>query len=162
MANKLSNDTDSILYFSCDRDPVFNKQFRPYSEEYLARFKYEDERGRYRWQYMATYSESRLEELRAQGAIRWPEGSANPEYEQYLDSLAGIPMNNLWDDIFHVNPMANEGLGYPTQKPEALLERIVLTQHSNRRSCGRLLRRLAGRPPPSPRSSAAMDRHRPR
>lgn len=127
MANKLSNDTDSILYFSCDRDPVFNKQFRPYSEEYLARFKYEDERGRYRWQYMATYSESRLEELRAQGAIRWPEGSANPEYKQYLDSLAGIPMNNLWDDIFHVNPMANEGLGYPTQKPEALLERIVLT-----------------------------------
>ena len=125
IANKLSNDTDSILYFSRAETPIFNKQYRPYSEEYLARFKFEDERGKYRWQYMATYSEEKLQEMKTKGMVRWSEGSRNPEYKQYLDSLAGIPMNNLWGDIFHVNPMANEGLGYPTQKPEALLERIL-------------------------------------
>jgi site-specific DNA-methyltransferase (adenine-specific)/adenine-specific DNA-methyltransferase len=127
IANKLSNDTDSILYFTKSATPLFCKQYRPYSEDYLARFKYEDERGKYRWQYMATFSDEKLEQMQSEGLIRWPEGSKNPEYKQYLNSLVGIPMNNLWADIFHVNPMANEGLGYPTQKPEALLERVIKT-----------------------------------
>jgi DNA modification methylase len=127
IANKLSNDTDSILYFSKSNTPGFNKLFRPYSEEYLARFKFEDERGKYRWQYMATYSDAKFKEMKAEGKVRWSEGSKNPEYKQYLSGLTGISMNNLWDDIFHVNPMAHEGLGYPTQKPEGLLERIIKT-----------------------------------
>jgi DNA modification methylase len=125
IANKLSNDTDSIFYYTRSDSPIFNKQYRPYTEDYLSRFKYEDERGRYRWQYMATYSQEKLKELEAKGMVRWSEGSKKPEYKQYLSSLAGIPMNNLWADIFHVNPMATEGVGYPTQKPEALLQRII-------------------------------------
>jgi DNA modification methylase len=125
IANKLSNDTDSIFYFSKSDNPIFNKQYRPYSEDYLSRFKYEDEKGKFRWQYMATYSDKKLKELEALGMIRWAEGSKNPEYKQYMDSLKGIPLNNLWDDIFHINPMALENLSYPTQKPEELLERII-------------------------------------
>lgn len=125
IANKLSNDIDSIFYFSKSENPIFNKQYRTYSEEYLSRFKYEDERGKYRWQYMATYSEKKLEELKSKGMIRWQKGSKNPEYKQYLDDLKGIPLNNLWDDIYHINPMALENLSYPTQKPEVLLERII-------------------------------------
>ena len=125
IANKLSNDTDSILYYKKSKRLLFNKQHRPYSKEYLARFKYEDLLGKYRWQYMATYSQQKLEELKSKGMIRWNNKSKNPEYKQYLAELKGIPLNNLWDDIFHINPMAKENLSFPTQKPEQLLERIV-------------------------------------
>lgn len=124
IANKLSNDTDSILYYSKSEKPILNKQFRPYSDEYLERFKYEDKNGKYRWQYMATFSQEKLKELEEKGMIRWQKNSKKPEYKQYLNDLKGIPLNNLWDDIFHINPMAIENLNYPTQKPEELLDRI--------------------------------------
>jgi len=71
MAQKLSNDTDSILYYTKTSNNVFNKQFKPYSQDYLKRFKYEDEHGKFRWQYMATYSEKKLAELQEKGMIRW-------------------------------------------------------------------------------------------
>ena len=125
MAQKLSNDTDSILYYAKSQKSAFNKQYRPYSEEYLRRFKYEDKRGKYRWQYMATYSENKLKELSKLDMIRWEEKDKNPEYKQYLHELKGIPLNNLWTDIFHINPMAKESVGFKTQKPEDLLARII-------------------------------------
>jgi adenine-specific DNA-methyltransferase len=125
MANKLSTDTDCIFYYSKGVQPIFNKQYKDYSQEYLDRFRYEDNYGKYRWQYMATYSENKLTELKEKDRVRWQDGSANPEYKQYLHELKGIPLNNLWVDIFHVNPMANENVGYATQKPEELLERVI-------------------------------------
>ncbi|MDZ4808198.1 MAG: site-specific DNA-methyltransferase [Bacteroidota bacterium] len=125
MANKLSNDTDCIFYYSKSSKTTFNKQYKPYSEEYLSRFKFEDKKGKYRWQYMATYSDKKLKELESKDMVRWQKGSANPEYKQYLEELKGIPLNNLWVDIFHVNPMAIEKVNYETQKPEELLERIL-------------------------------------
>lgn len=125
MANKFSTDTDSILYYSKSDNQTFNRGYLPYSEDYLARFKYEDARGKYRWQYMATYSAEKLSELKAQGRIRWAETATHPEYKQYLSELKGIPLNNLWKDIFHINPMAIENVGYATQKPEELLDRII-------------------------------------
>jgi adenine-specific DNA-methyltransferase len=48
----------------------------------------------------------------------------------YLDEYQGQPIQNLWTDVFVINPVANERLDYPTQKPEALLERIIKS-HSN-------------------------------
>ena len=127
IANKLSNDTDSILYYMKTEASIFNKQFRPYSQDYLDRFKFQDEKGMYRWQYMATFSQDKLKDLKDRGELRWLNKSKNPEYKQYLEDLKGISMNNLWNDIFHVNPMANENVGYPTQKPEELLTRIIET-----------------------------------
>jgi len=125
MANKLSTDTDCIFYYAIGTDPIFNKQYKDYSPDYLARFKFKDKNGMYRWQYMATYSEDKLQELKDKDMYRWQKGSTNPEYKQYLHELKGIPLNNLWVDIFHVNPMAGENVGYSTQKPEQLLERII-------------------------------------
>ena len=115
-AQKLSNDTDSILYYAKSKNNIFNKQYKPYSDKYLKRFKYKDERGYYRWQYMATYSEQKLKELKKKNMIRWEDKDQNPEYKQYLHELKGIPLNNLWTDIFHINPMANESVGFKTQK----------------------------------------------
>jgi adenine-specific DNA-methyltransferase len=48
-----------------------------------------------------------------------------PRLRRYLDESAGKRVGDIWDDIFDVNSQAEERLGYPTQKPEALLERII-------------------------------------
>ncbi len=51
--------------------------------------------------------------------------SGMPRYKRYLDEMKGTPVTSVWTDIRPINARAAERLGYPTQKPEALLERIV-------------------------------------
>jgi DNA modification methylase len=64
--------------------------------------------------------------LDAQGLIHWPSGDGGwPYIKVYLDDMKGTPAQDLWTDIDPINMMAAERLGYPTQKPEALLERII-------------------------------------
>ena len=48
-----------------------------------------------------------------------------PQVKRYLDESQGQAVHDIWDDIPPVNPMAKERMGYPTQKPLALLERII-------------------------------------
>lgn len=127
LAQKFSVDTDSIFYYRIGSEFTYNKQFRPYEEKYLGRFKYEDENGKYRWTLLKTYSQETYDELDRQGRIRWGKKARFPEFKQYLEDGKGVPMNNLWTDIFHVNPQAKENTGYATQKPEELLERILNT-----------------------------------
>jgi len=50
---------------------------------------------------------------------------AVPSYKRYLDEMPGVPLQNLWTDLPVLNNRSKEALGYPTQKPEALLERIL-------------------------------------
>ncbi len=52
-------------------------------------------------------------------------GKGVPRFKRYLDTMEGVPLQNIWTDIPPISPHAKEKLGYPTQKPEALLERIV-------------------------------------
>lgn len=66
-----------------------------------------------------------LDELDTQGRIYWPEKGSVPAYKRYLDEMPGIPLQDIWDDIAPVGAQAKERLGYPTQKPLALLERII-------------------------------------
>jgi adenine specific DNA methylase Mod len=55
-----------------------------------------------------------------------PKGRGDRIYRKiYLDEYQGQPVQNLWTDIFVINPVAHERLNYPTQKPEALIERII-------------------------------------
>ena len=51
--------------------------------------------------------------------------SGLPRLRRYLDEAKGKQIGDLWIDIFDVNSQADERLDYPTQKPEALLERII-------------------------------------
>jgi DNA modification methylase len=130
LAPKFSSDTDSIYYYVKNNENfIFNKQRKSYSQAYLARFKYNDNdgKGAYRWQYMSTYSDDKVELLKSKNEIRWLNKDKNPDYKQYLKDLQGVPVSNLWTDIFHINPMALESLNYPTQKPEELLQRIIST-----------------------------------
>ncbi|MEP6622156.1 MAG: DNA methyltransferase [bacterium] len=59
------------------------------------------------------------------GAKPWSEGAKYPQYKTYLHELKGSVISNVWTDIDMLNPMTSERLGYATQKPEALLERII-------------------------------------
>jgi len=55
-----------------------------------------------------------------------PKGRGDRIYRKiYFDEYQGQPVQNLWTDVFVINPVAHERLDYPTQKPEALLERII-------------------------------------
>ena len=125
LVDNFSSDIDFIFYYSKSKNFIFNKQFKSYSKEYLNRFKYEDGYGKYRWQYMSTYSMEKIEELKIKNKVRFSKNNGKPEYKQYLHELKGVPISNFWDDIFHINPMAKEKKDYKTQKPEALLERII-------------------------------------
>ncbi len=126
ISKKFSTNSETIfLYTKIGKDYLFNIQYSDYPIEYLERFKYEDERGKFRWQVMATFSQERLESLKFENRVRFSSGAKYPEFKQYIWELKGRPVENIWDDINMINAMGDERLDYPTQKPEALLERII-------------------------------------
>src|SRR5262245_16916593 len=72
------------------------------------------------------YKVSRLEELDAQERIFWPKKEGGmPRLVVYEDELSGMPLQDIWTDIRAIHNMSSERLGYDTQKPEGLLERIL-------------------------------------
>jgi len=126
ISKKFSINTDTIfIYTKVKENYLFNIQYGEYPSEYLSRFKYKDERGKYRWQVMATYSQDRLKKLQNENKVRFSKNAKYPEFKQYTWELKGRPIENIWDDINMINAMGDERLGYATQKPEALLERIL-------------------------------------
>jgi DNA modification methylase len=95
---------DTILYYAKNsNNKIFNKQWESYNDKYLERFKKIDENGR-------KYRDDR--------------GSG---VKQYLDELKGVPIADVWRDVksFQQAATSDEYISYPTQKPEALLERII-------------------------------------
>ena len=72
------------------------------------------------------YPPERLEELDREGMLYWGrEGKGLPQLKRYLVEGEGAALQDIWTDIAPINSQAQERLGYPTQKPEALLERII-------------------------------------
>lgn len=141
---------DIILFYSKGPKPTFNTQWLPYDREYTeTHYRYVEEgTGRrfrkgdltankpggdtsYEWKgvrpykgrYWA-YSKAKMEEFESQGRLIYTK-SGMPEYKRYLDEMPGRPAQDAWEDIPPLNSQAQERLGYPTQKPEALLERII-------------------------------------
>jgi len=125
ITRSFSVNNDSIFIYIKSKDYCFKIPYEDYPPEYYKRFKYTDKKGRYRWQVMATYSQKRLEQLKRENRIRQGKNAKYPEFKQYLSELKGIPISNIWTDINMINAAAKERLGYPTQKPEVLLERII-------------------------------------
>ena len=141
---------DRILFYSKSKIKTFNVVYSDYSPEQLSRYKYEDERGRYRAENLTAphYSPTRTIEWRGthpgsnrqwRFSIEELERLYAKEYillrqdgcprkdglKVYLDEAKGAPAQNIWDDIPRIGNTSKERLGYPTQKPEALLERII-------------------------------------
>ena len=73
------------------------------------------------------YTQEKMEELIRQGRVVQSKPGNVPAYKRYLDEMPGVPLQDIWTDINPIGARAAERLGYPTQKPEALLERIILT-----------------------------------
>ena len=120
-----------ILFFyskTIDGTWTWNTPKNPYSSEYLARFKHvdKDDRGPYRLTLLKTYSEETFERLKKENRLVPPTKGSYWSYKQYLSESPGYTqVDDIWVDINALNPMAAERLGYPTQKPLALLERII-------------------------------------
>jgi DNA modification methylase len=128
-ANKFPINQDTIFLYTKSRDRYkFNQQYVDYSEEYKERFKNPDNDPSGPWQSVSlkTYSQSTLERLESEGKLIPPQhDGAGWRYKWYLNETKGKQVEDIWTDINLTNPMADERIGYPTQKPEALLERII-------------------------------------
>ena len=69
---------------------------------------------------------SRLDELDASGRIAWPKKQGGvPRYKRYLDEMKGVPLQSIWTDVLPVASQSSEKIDYSTQKPVALLEKII-------------------------------------
>ncbi|OHA13035.1 MAG: hypothetical protein A3J10_03970 [Candidatus Sungbacteria bacterium RIFCSPLOWO2_02_FULL_54_10] len=111
-SKKFTTQTDSIFIYSRNVDKqIFNNQFRPLSDEHItSKYKYTDESGR-------------------RYALAWGRGyQENKENKKlYLDETKGAPITSLWDeDGLQLNTSSMERTDYDTQKPESLLERIII------------------------------------
>jgi site-specific DNA-methyltransferase (adenine-specific) len=72
------------------------------------------------------YIPAKLDELDSKGKIHWPKKEGGmPRLKQYPEDLGGVPLQDVWTDVRPIHNLAGERLGYPTQKPLTLLERIV-------------------------------------
>ncbi|QGZ89754.1 DNA methyltransferase [Microcystis aeruginosa] len=139
-----ANTTDVIFLYS-KLILMFNQQFKPYSEEYLKKYyKHQDGKGRfldrdltagglsgggynYDWKGIKKLWRCPIETMQKyeeQNKLYYTR-NGTPRLKQYLEEMPGVPLTNLWNDIPPINSQASERLGYPTQKPEALLERII-------------------------------------
>jgi DNA modification methylase len=73
------------------------------------------------------YSQERTEQFIREGRVAIPPKGKTPRFKRYLEESKGLPVGSVWDDINPINSQAKESLGYPTQKPLPLLERIINT-----------------------------------
>jgi DNA modification methylase len=140
---------DVLLYYvKDDRQARFHQPFGDYSATYIEQhYRLRDDdgrryqltsliapgagtRGHPKYTFMGItrywrYNEEKMHALVAAGRVIQPSPGRVPRYKRYLDEMAGVPIGDTWEDIPPINSQAQERIGYPTQKPEALLERII-------------------------------------
>ena len=140
---------DVLLFYTKTPDWNWNPVYTPYDEDYTNNFYRHIEpdtgrrfrldnltgpggaaKGNPSYEVMGVtrywrYSQDRMQELIEQGRVVQASPGAVPAYKRYLDEMPGVPLQDVWTDIGPIGARARERLGYPTQKPEALLERII-------------------------------------
>jgi site-specific DNA-methyltransferase (adenine-specific) len=149
--------TDSIFFYTKTANYTWNPQYISYSEEHIdSSYRHvEPGTGRryalrdltasmqrassgqlYDWKGIRppasrcwAYAIDQMEKFAAEGRIVYSQ-KGYPRLKVYLDEMPGVPLQNVWDDISPIQAHAAERLGYPTQKPIALLERIIQASSS--------------------------------
>ena len=142
---------DSIFLYTGSNDYFFKHLYRPYDEEYIEknykhveegtgrRFSLGDlgapgndapEKGNPIYEFLGMtrswrFSKERMEQLFKEGRIIQTKPGTTPRQKRYLDEMPGVPLGTVWDDIGLIQSQSEESLGYPTQKPLKLLERII-------------------------------------
>ena len=146
---------DTIFYYAKNSaaKPVFHQPFTSYDAAYV-KSKYNNQeaggrkfmldnltapgagsRGHPRYELMGVtrywrYGKEKMEKLVAEGRVIQPSPGAVPRYKRYLDEMPGVAIGDVFSDIFAANSQADERVGYDTQKPAALLERILKASSS--------------------------------
>jgi DNA modification methylase len=138
---------DVLLYYSKGSKPVWNTPHLPHRQEYLdSHYDHvEPKTGRrytlgdclnpnpdrpnltYEWKghrRVWRWTKDRMEQLHDEGRLVYTR-SGLPRYKRYLDEMPGTPVTSVWADIPPINSQAQERVGFPTQKPNALLKRII-------------------------------------
>lgn len=141
--------SDTVLAYAAGPRSYWATQHSPYEPAYVSSdYRRIDEQGRryrisdltaarpggdtsyefmgvvpYKGRYWA-YSRQKMEQFREEGRLVQTKPGSVPQYKNYLDEMPGVPLQDVWTDI-SLNNRSKEVLGYPTQKPVALLERII-------------------------------------
>lgn len=149
-AKRFAGVHDCLLYYSKSSKAVWNPQYLPHSEKYMKShynrtngdgrryrldniirsasmgprpnlaYEYKGYTPQWGWRIVR----EKLEALDSDGRVSWS-STGVPYLVRFLDEMSGLAMPSVWDDIPPVNSQAQERLGYPTQKPLALLDRII-------------------------------------
>ncbi len=153
LAKQFGTTNDTIFWYSKSDGYVFNPEYSKEDEntqKYIAeRFVYDDGDNRkymksplinplprptLRYEFRGVppppngwlYSQERMEKMYQSNELVMPSSNTGRIYRKiFLDEYKGQVIQNIWTDIPIVNPMAEERVGYDTQKPEALLQRII-------------------------------------
>jgi adenine-specific DNA-methyltransferase len=143
-ASTLGNIHDTIFFFSKSDEVAWNPQYTDYSQDYIdTYYRYSDADGEkwlsrsttapggrgpvYEWNGLKRawrYTKEEMQRLHDIGRLFYTENGM-PRFKQYLKEMPGVPLSTLWTDVKFIDSWGGENLSYPTQKPEALLERIV-------------------------------------
>ncbi len=140
---------DILLFYTKSQTYTFNQGYTEQSDEYKAsHYTLQDADGRvYRLQSLSAsgpgparrfgdkvleppmgthwrFSQEKIDQLLAEGKIVFTK-TGTPNFKRYLDESRGSALQSIWTDVNPVNSQAIERLGYPTQKPETLLKRLI-------------------------------------
>ncbi len=114
-----------ILYYSKSKEFTYNPFYLPLSDEMLARYCHVDPDGRkYKDSNLGDVTPETIKTLEKANLIYWTSNHV-PRIKHYLDENKGVIADDVWTDINTTNSQSNLQTGYPTQKPEPLLERII-------------------------------------
>lgn len=114
-----------LLYYSKSQQFIYNRLYTEMSEEMRARYKHEDPDGRkFNDSYLGDASPQTIEELRKDGFL-YVTSTGGYRIKHYLDEAKGTLVDDVWVDIDPENSQALVQTGFPTQKPEELIERIL-------------------------------------
>jgi len=145
---------DVLLFYARGDNATFNMQYKALSEASLKLYEHADDKGQWSsvpllvsgkrngetgkaWRGIDPNSKGKggmhwvttpdkLDEYERQGLILWPQKKGgSPRLKYYLSQSPGVPLSDFWEDIDLIGSSATESLGYPTQKPESLLDRII-------------------------------------
>lgn len=141
--NKYGHIHDVIFFYSMNDEFHWNTQYTPYDEKYLKMYSMDDGDGRkykventlgpggrgstYEWNGLTRtwrYSKETMQDLHDKRLLYYT-SSGFPKKKIYLDEMPGKPIQSIWTDINLIAGQAKELVDYATQKPEALLERII-------------------------------------
>jgi len=138
------NCTDTILRYTKSGHYAYHQLYAEHDEGYVEKaYRYNDDNGRYRllpllnpndnrpnltYEFLGVtrvwrWTKDRMQKAYEDGLVVQLKDGAVPQYKKYLDSSLGKTVTNCWTDINQA--AGNENLGYPTQKPLVLLERII-------------------------------------